>query len=331
MSNDITVIKKEIKDFLLINFALILFISIFLFLSSTKNNAQDFAANFAILFMYIPAFSAITVLRNSSHYNFNNEINHFFKIFSICTIIRLFVTIGETFLLNSIWLASIIDTIMSIYFLYFVLVNKEEMNDINLCFGKNSKKITFVIFIFVLLVITSNIPELIMGKVSINLDGESISNLVFSLIINFLIGFNLFFGEEFGWRYFLQPRLQKLFGKKVGVLILGFIWGIWHAPLCFMLYSPRTPLYCVIGHISTCVFMGIYLGYAYMKTENVWAPMLIHMVNNVIGIVLSGGYATVFTTESLLYSILIYAIFFSPFLLTKEYKKDKINKLSSYQ
>ncbi|EPZ62677.1 CAAX protease self-immunity family protein [[Clostridium] sordellii ATCC 9714] len=34
------------------------------------------------------------------------------------------------------------------------------------------------------------------------------------LISNFLIGFNLFFGEEFGWRYFLQPRLQKLYGKK---------------------------------------------------------------------------------------------------------------------
>lgn len=66
-----------------------------------------------------------------------------------------------------------------------------------------------------------------------------------------------------------------------------------------------------------------------MKTGNVWAPMLIHMVNNVIGTIFGGGYTTVYTLETLSYSILIYAIFFMPFLLTREYKANKIKLVKS--
>lgn len=330
MSEDVKIIRKEIKDFLLINFGLIAFISVFLFLSSTKTNASDFAVNFAGLFMYIPAFTTIVVLKKISNYEFRQEIDKFFKVFYIATIVRIICTIGETFLLNSIWISSLIDTFVSAYLLYFVLVNSHEMNDINLCFGKNSKKTAFVIFIFIAIVVASNIPEMISGQINVD---KTMGNIVFAginLIANFLIGFNLFFGEEFGWRYFLQPRLQKLYGKRFGVIILGIIWGIWHAPLCFMLYSPQTPIHCVIGHIATCIFLGIYLGYAYMKTENVWAPMLLHMVNNVIGVIFGGGYTSVYTWESLLYSILIYTVCFMPFLLTKEYKSDQdINKQHS--
>lgn len=329
MSNDVKIIKKEIKDFLLINFGIIAFISVFLFLSSSKTNAEDLAVNFALLFMYIPAFSTIIVLKKISKYEFKPEINKFFKVFAIATILRIITTIVESFLPNSGWLSEVIDTIVSAYLLYLVLVNSNEMKDINLCLGKNSKKVTTVILIFVAIVLASNIPEFINGQVNSDKLMENIVMAIMSLITNCLIGFNLFFGEEFGWRYFLQPRLQKLCGKRIGVIILGFIWGIWHAPLCFTLYSPKTPLYCVAAHAIACIFLGIYFGYAYMKTENVWAPMLLHIVNNVIGIIFGGGYTTVYTWEILLYSILTSAILFTPFLLTKEYKSDKENKILS--
>lgn len=269
MSKDANIIKKEIKNFLLINFGLIAFISIFLFLSSTKQNASEFAVNFAGLFMYIPAFSTIVVLKKFSDYKFKQEIDKFFKVFAIATLVRIVITIGETFLLSSIWISSLLDTFVSAYLLYFVLVNSYEMRDINLCLGKNSKKVVTVILIFAIVIVASNMPEIIKGQVNVDKLAENLVIAMISLITNFLIGFNLFFGEEFGWRYFLQPRLQKLYGKRFGVIILGFIWGIWHAPLCFMLYSPKTPVYCVIGHVATCIFLGIFLGYAYMKTGNV--------------------------------------------------------------
>lgn len=329
MSKDVNIIKKEIKNFLLINFGLIAFISIFLFLSLTKQNASDFAMNFAGLFMYIPAFSTIIVLKKFSDYEFKPEIDKFFKVFAIATLVRIVSTICETFLLSTIWISSTVDTIVSAYLLYFVLVNSYEMKDINLCFCKNSKKVATVILIFVIIIVASNIPEIITGQVNIDKLSENLVLAMMTLIINFLIGFNLFFGEEFGWRYFLQPRLQKLYGKRFGVIILGLIWGIWHAPLCFMLYSPKTPVYCVIGHVSACIFLGIFLGYAYMKTGNVWTPMLIHMVNNVIGTIFGGGYTTVYTLETLSYIILNYAILFTPFFLTREYKANKIKLVKS--
>lgn len=329
MSKDVNIIKKEIKNFLLINFGLIAFISIFLFLSSTKQNASDFAVNFAGLFMYIPAFSTIVVLKKFSDYEFKPEIEKFFKVFSIATLVRIVITIGETFLLSSIWISSTVDTFVSAYLLYFMLVNSYEMRDIKLCFGKNSQKVATVILIFVIVIVASNIPKIITGQVNVDKLSENLVLAMMTLIINFLIGFNLFFGEEFGWRYFLQPRLQKLYGKRFGVIILGFIWGIWHAPLCFTLYSPKTPVYCVIGHVSTCIFLGIFLGYAYMKTGNVWAPMLIHMVNNVIGTIFAGGYTSVYTLETLSYIILNYAILFTPFFLTREYKANKIKLVKS--
>ena len=40
----------------------------------------------------------------------------------------------------------------------------------------------------------------------------------------------IFFGEEYGWRYYLQPVLQKRFGLRAGVIILGVVWGLWHIP-----------------------------------------------------------------------------------------------------
>ena len=193
----------------------------------------------------------------------------------------------------------------------------------NLSLGKNSKKLMFVILLFIIIIVGSSIPSLISTSIDSMDMGENIVTAMMSAISNFLFGFNLFFGEEFGWRYFLQPRLQKLHGKRWGVIILGMIWGIWHAPLCITLYSPETPFYCIIGHLSTCVFLGIYFGYAYMKTENLWAPILLHLVNNVIGIIFGGGYTLVYTLESLLGSIIISAVLFLPFIFTKVYRNNK--------
>ncbi len=38
-------------------------------------------------------------------------------------------------------------------------------------------------------------------------------------------------GEEIGWRGFLQTPLIEAYGGLGGVILLGLIWGIWHAPI----------------------------------------------------------------------------------------------------
>jgi uncharacterized protein len=39
------------------------------------------------------------------------------------------------------------------------------------------------------------------------------------------------FGEEFGWRGYMLPRLAEKFGAKKGLLIHAFIWWFWHLPV----------------------------------------------------------------------------------------------------
>lgn len=39
------------------------------------------------------------------------------------------------------------------------------------------------------------------------------------------------FGEEFGWRGYMLPKLALQFGAKKGLLIHAFIWWFWHLPV----------------------------------------------------------------------------------------------------
>ena len=44
-----------------------------------------------------------------------------------------------------------------------------------------------------------------------------------------LLGGPLF--EEFGWRGFLQPRLQELLPPWIAAICVGIMWATWHLPL----------------------------------------------------------------------------------------------------
>ncbi|MBU3146871.1 CPBP family intramembrane glutamic endopeptidase, partial [Clostridium sp. CF012] len=103
-------------------------------------------------------------------------------------------------------------------------------------------------------------------------------------------------------------------------IILGFIWGIWHLPLCFMLYSPSTPIYCVISHIGYCILLSIFFGFVYMKTRNLWSVIIIHLINNSMVIDDSSAYGKPISLKDLILSLIFCTIVFLPFLFTKEYK-----------
>lgn len=65
-------------------------------------------------------------------------------------------------------------------------------------------------------------------------------------IVNGLIGTTLGFGEEYGWRGHLLPRLLPL-GETKATLLLGLIWGAWHLPVLLIgLNYPNQPLWAAL-------------------------------------------------------------------------------------
>ncbi len=56
------------------------------------------------------------------------------------------------------------------------------------------------------------------------------------VVIGPILGLIISFGEEYGWRGFLQTELNKL-GRIRGTFLLGIIWGVWHLPMIWMGYN----------------------------------------------------------------------------------------------
>lgn len=102
----------------------------------------------------------------------------------------------------------------------------------------------------------------------------------FSLPLNFILVLFPFFGEEYGWRYFLQGVLGKRFGMRAGVLILGAAWSLWHLPVDIFYYTKDSVPQMIVAQLVSCVSGAVIIGYAYLKTNNIWVPVVLHFINN---------------------------------------------------
>lgn len=99
-----------------------------------------------------------------------------------------------------------------------------------------------------------------------------------TIVLGSLIGLPVAFGEEYGWRGFLQGHLVRL-GKKRGVLIVGLIWGAWHYPMIWMGFN--YPGYPVAGTLMMTLFtvlLAYVFGYALLKTGSIWLVAFMHAI-----------------------------------------------------
>ncbi|MBO7452500.1 MAG: CPBP family intramembrane metalloprotease [Clostridiales bacterium] len=212
------------------------------------------------------------------------------------------------------------------------VAGKERRKAYGLNFPKPGRAILvvllFIALYFALLFGSIIIEQLMLGEainLSLNLGLSQYLTLA-SLIPSLFVMFTPYFGEEYGWRYFLGPILQKKFGKRTGIIILGVIWGLWHLPINIFFYSPDTALQSILQQVIGCVAFAAFFTWAYMKTDgNIWALSAIHFLNNNIGgaLLSSDGSNREVTWQTVLVSLVIYAAIFLPFLLAKEYSKKK--------
>lgn len=102
-----------------------------------------------------------------------------------------------------------------------------------------------------------------------------------------------FFGEEFGWRAYLTPKLTELMPEPVAVLVSGVIWGLWHAPLTcsghnFGVDYPFFPFLGILMMCIMCVCMSSFLTLITKRTGSVFPASLAHGANNQLsGVIIS--------------------------------------------
>lgn len=90
----------------------------------------------------------------------------------------------------------------------------------------------------------------------------------------------LAFGEEYGWRGYLQSELIKL-GRVRGVLLVGVIWAVWHWPIILMGWS--YPGYPLLGLLLTVLFLAgfaVILGFAVLRTGSILLSSYLHTLND---------------------------------------------------
>jgi len=109
---------------------------------------------------------------------------------------------------------------------------------------------------------------------------QTFQAMLISPIVNSLFTF----GEEFGWRGYLQPKLMPLGGRKA-MLLMGLIWGVWHWPLILMGHNygldyPGAPFLGPLAMVWFCFVLGVFLGWVTLKGNSVWPAVIGHSAIN---------------------------------------------------
>ena len=96
--------------------------------------------------------------------------------------------------------------------------------------------------------------------------------LIAGVTINAVAGF----GEELGWRGFLQRELGFL-GFWKSSAVIGIIWGVWHAPLILQGHNyPQHPVTGIFMMVVLCVLLAPIFSYVRLRANSVIAAAIIH-------------------------------------------------------
>lgn len=329
--------KKDLKIFMCVTFIIPYIMGFAIYYCKLHNISTNI---YPLFQMFMPFLAVIALLYK--------EDKSILKIFPfkihIFTIICIFVfAIINIFYPNFDSFSGTIILISAIAMIIAIFIMDEDLKK-KVSLDNPNKKMTFLmclIFIFIYFF------RLFIGCI---LEGEAmefikifnLNNLkVFISIIIFSF-FNImpFIGEEYGWRAYLAPRLKEIYGIKKSILLTGFIWGIWHLPLNLFYYSDgllTSQVYSILVQLVFCTFLGIFLTYTYNRTKSIWAPVMIHYLNNNLALlfvsdfpkdIFSGQH---YDLKGTLFSIVSSIIFFGVFIFSKYIRDENLWEKSVYE
>lgn len=136
----------------------------------------------------------------------------------------------------------------------------------------------------------------------------------------------------------MQPRLQKKFGKIGGVVLLGFIWAIWHFNNEYFMAMPEIIksfgytsksyfLFVCTVRIITEIFYAIWFAYFYEKSRSIWCMVLIHGLHTAMSA--WGLFVIAFGYKGLAVQTIILLLISIPFLRSDVFRQNKSGNLEN--
>ena len=224
--------------------------------------------------------------------------------------------------------------------LVFISVYLSESNDARSAYGLKSKNWKLSVRLLILFVVLHCVSLLLVILLTATGNVMDALRACFSqlfqpaILFLFLYNFHYHFGEEYGWRSYFQPLLQKKFGIVKGVLLFGVLWELWHLPMVIFFFAPwvsmTSPIelvQAILGRLISTTILGIFIAYAYMRTNNVWLPVIIHFLHNSIVMLSLMNFASMEAPNGgveywhiIFVYVLILMVFFTPLLFSKVFR-----------
>ena len=104
---------------------------------------------------------------------------------------------------------------------------------------------------------------------------------VLPLLVMALVMTLFYFGEEFGWRGYLQVRLAPE-RPLVAAALTGLIWGVWHYPMILLGFLGSGNMLGLLLYPINLVFISIFYGWLQARSRSVWPVCLAHAVGDSI-------------------------------------------------
>jgi membrane protease YdiL (CAAX protease family) len=286
-------LKKELFAFLIITFTATYILNFVMYAISGPISAAPpvlWTVTIAIN-MFIPAAAAIMCMLYFQK-ALTRETKIIFTFFLIYAMVFTIESYAHPIQAGSLADMPIFAMIISILgFLTLVILNlkkkwRDGLTSSKLSFGKNLRYYIILPVILFLMLTLSYVLNYYTGLGVPTKEFSPVSYFIYSIVTGILYIFILwpsFFGEEYGWRVYLQDRLFPLLGGYKGVLVLGIIWGLWHAPLiAFGFNYPGQPILGNILMILLTIVLAVIFSYAVLKTGSVWIAVLLHLVTDAI-------------------------------------------------
>jgi len=220
------------------------------FIYENLNNPSNFVFIVGFLYMPLPAFITLIYLRKKTKIikNFSSgKIMHKYSMYSILLV--------YFFIIINIFLIYLFGNILEINSFGYLNFEVETLQ-------KNLNKLVFL------------------KDEHINVDDFDHYKFVGLILLSPLIGLlNIPFamGEEFAWRGYLFDKIKRK-NKIIHNLWVGFIWGVWHAPIILIGYNfpsanPFLGLLVFIVFTCSASFLFFYLR---EKSNSIIAPSIFH-------------------------------------------------------